>query len=148
MIEISQSNPAFCFRTRRPFRGIEHPRLSGDIITSESEDLSDDLDLINKSCALKIKLDPMDFDYFTSIVRSDDDARLDSVMYEPRRRPKHSKKISPNDFTDEKVNEIIKSRVSPYEFSMLVIELLISLCRSEHTVSISPGESDQFSASL
>lgn len=96
--------------------------------------------MINKSCALKIKLDPMDFDYFTSVVRSDDDSRLDSVLYEPRRRPKHSKKITPNDFIDEKVNDVIKSSVNPYEFSMLVVQLLTSLCRSEHSFTISAGK--------
>lgn len=129
----------FVFR-RRQFRGIETTRVSGDIITSESENPSDDFDLINKSCALKIKLDPMDFDYFTSVVRSDDDARLDSVLYEPRFRPKHSKKIMPMDLIDDKVSEVMKSRVSPYEFSMLVIRLLTSLCKAEHGFAFSTGK--------
>lgn len=34
----------------------------------------------------RIWLDPMDFDYFTSVVRSEDEAKLDGPEYTPSRR--------------------------------------------------------------
>ncbi|CAH1403230.1 unnamed protein product, partial [Nezara viridula] len=54
--------------------------------SSESDTLENE---IHKSTiSVKIRLDPMDFDYFTSIVRSDDDEKKNSSSY----KPDHSKK--------------------------------------------------------
>ncbi|KAL0267522.1 UNVERIFIED_CONTAM: hypothetical protein PYX00_009770 [Menopon gallinae] len=129
------------YRNRKNSRGGKNGRVGCETSSSESETRSDDLDVVIKACALKIKLDPMDFDYFTNVIRSDDDARLDSVLYEPRKERKSFKKISPADFIDESISNIMNSRVSPYELMMLIIKLLISLCRSEPGFSISADNS-------
>lgn len=126
-------------RNQKNCRVGKSGRMGCDSSSSESEIRSDDLDIVIKACALKIKLDPMDFDYFTNVIRSDDDARLDSVLYEPRKERKNLKKISPADFIDESISNIMNSTVSPYELMMLIIKLLVSLCRSEPGFSISSG---------
>lgn len=108
-------------------------------LSSESENDVTDFNLINKSHALKIRLDPMDFDYFTTIIRSDDVSRYDSVQYKPFRKVKCKKKVNPVDFIDKKIEDVMQSQVSSYEFSSLVVKLLTSLCRSEYSFSIDSG---------
>jgi len=51
------------------------------IVTSESEAPQDAKLLINKSNTLKIRLNPMDFDYFDSVVRSDDEREQDTLVW-------------------------------------------------------------------
>ncbi|GLH06434.1 Neurobeachin [Gryllus bimaculatus] len=107
--------------------------------TSESEHLEEDLDTLpSKASTLKIRLDPMDFDYFTSVVRSEDEARLDSHNYTPLKRggrdSKEERKI-PDDFKDERVLRVLTSEICSYEFFQLVIHLLQSLCTSEINVA-------------
>lgn len=51
-------------------------------VTSESEAPQDASEmLLNKSNTLKIRLDPMDFDYFESVVRSDDELGNDQPIW-------------------------------------------------------------------
>jgi len=51
-------------------------------VTSESEAPQDASEvLLNKSNTLKIRLDPMDFDYFESVIRSDDESNGDQPRW-------------------------------------------------------------------
>ncbi|XP_068085277.1 lysosomal-trafficking regulator [Anabrus simplex] len=114
-------------------------RANGEV-TSESEQPGEDFDTLpGKASTLKIRLDPMDFDYFTSVVRSEDEARLDSHNYTPLKREGRDKKKEvkkfPDDFKDERVQSVLKSEICNYEFFQLVIQLLQSLCANELSVS-------------
>lgn len=86
----------------------------------------------------------MDFDYFTSVVRDVDELDTNyentdnkkEILYEPTalmqtnisscRLPK--KWPNPEDFTNEELNTILKSEINQYEFSILLVQVLQSLC--------------------
>ncbi|XP_063221149.1 lysosomal-trafficking regulator isoform X2 [Bacillus rossius redtenbacheri] len=117
--------------------------------TSDSEHQGEDIDLSrNKSNTIKIRLDPLDFDYFTSVVRSEDEARLDSINYTPHRlihKHKESKKCA-EDFMDERIEAVLKSKVNAFEFMQLVIEVLQNLCST--SLSVSTDNSHQVSVQV
>lgn len=97
--------------------------------SSESDTLENE---IHKSTiSVKIRLDPMDFDYFTSIVRSDDDEKKNSSSYKPGVLKKKPKKLLPQDFKDECISKVFHQGMSFIQFRCLAIELLRSLCQSE-----------------
>ncbi|XP_069691772.1 lysosomal-trafficking regulator isoform X2 [Periplaneta americana] len=139
-------------RTRTPVKGNASPIVtlggaSGDTTgaTSDSEHClgtENQLEQLNKSSTtLRIWLDPMDFDYFTSVVRSEDEARLDRPDYTPSRRRPHGgrgdrildsrRSLSPGDFEDSRTKEVLSAEIHCYEFFRLVIDLLRSLCGTE-----------------
>lgn len=74
----------------------------------------------------------MDFDYFTSVVRSDDETFLESVNYNPVQQNKTPSKLIPDTFHDERIKNVMRQEISSYEFKMLVIELLLGLVQSEN----------------
>ncbi|KAK6635986.1 hypothetical protein RUM43_009638 [Polyplax serrata] len=127
---------ALSIRNKKLTRGSTSERRNKEINSSESENPNDDANLQNKSCAFKIKLEPVKHDYLKSAVQSEDYNKFDSVHYEPRRKPKLVKKASPMDWMDEKIKDVMQSQVNPYEFSVLVIQLLMSLCKSEHSIGL------------
>ncbi|CAB3359283.1 Hypothetical predicted protein [Cloeon dipterum] len=71
---------------------------------------------------LRIHLNPMDFDYFTSVVRSDDE-------FEKCRSVKRS--VSPGDFFTEKTKNAETAELSAFSYSQLLINLVRKLCLSE-----------------
>lgn len=92
-----------------------------EVISSDSEIFSDGLDQA-KSLTLKIRLNPMDFDYFNTIVRSDSE--------EPKHTKESSNKLAnslPDDFLDERLQDVFASKMSSYEMSLLIIQLLQTL---------------------
>lgn len=77
---------------------------------------------------LKIWLDPMDFDYFTTCVRSDDEVpKTVSSSYK-----KKSKRITPEDFTDEKITSVFQTSISSQQLRILIVEVLQGLCQLEN----------------
>lgn len=106
------------------------PEISKDDESSESDD-PDSNEAHQVRSSLKIRLNPMDFDYFTSVVRSDDEVNLESANYSPMRRKKSPIKLSPDSFHDDRLKSVFKQVINHFEFKMLVIELLQDLVKSE-----------------
>jgi len=97
--------------------------ISMDVTSSESEPLTDAIDQA-RSLTLKIRLNPMDFEYFTSIVRSDEEQKWQAELYELPQRPA---KKTPHDYVDEKIQNVLDANVSNFEISLLIIQLLQGL---------------------
>ncbi|XP_043270510.1 lysosomal-trafficking regulator isoform X2 [Venturia canescens] len=91
--------------------------------TSESEVLTDGIDQA-RSLTLKIRLNPMDFEYFTSVVRSDEEHRWEASLYELPARPVRR---TWQDFIDERVKKVLETKISHFETSLLIIQLLQGL---------------------
>lgn len=83
----------------------------------------------------------MDFDYFTSVVRSGDE--LDKNTYMPNKKSprKHYTNQASRDFETEESKLLLKSSINSNEFFLLVINLLESLC----DVELISSSSDQIS---
>lgn len=102
--------------------------------SSDSEEQSDELELLNRSFTLKARFNPNDFDYFTSVVRSDEEKSNDS-LYSPLRRSQQKKKTTVEDYITDRHREILKSEISQFEFSEMAINLLYKLCKAESNTS-------------
>lgn len=98
-------------------------KTAGENFSSESEMLTDGIDQA-RSLTLKIRLNPMDFEYFTSVVRSDEEEKWDTPLYQLPSRPM---KRTPEYFMDERLETVLKTPVSPFETSLLIIQLLQGL---------------------
>jgi hypothetical protein len=70
---------------------------------------------------LRIQLNPMDFDYFTSVIRSEDECE--------RRRSLHTVDIE--DFTTDLVSSGMNTELSVFELCQLLLSLIKKLCISE-----------------
>lgn len=92
-------------------------------LSSESELLTDGIDT-TRSLTLKIRLNPMDFEYFTSIVRSDEEQKWQAELYELPPRP--VRKTS-RDYIDERIQDVLNAKISNFEISLLIIQLLQGL---------------------
>lgn len=91
--------------------------------SSESEQLTDDVDPV-RSLTLKIRLNPMDFEYFTSIVRSDEEQKWQAELYELPPRPVRK---TPRDYIDDRIQDVLNAKISNFEISLLIIQLLQGL---------------------
>lgn len=97
-------------------------RNTPDATSSESEPVTDDQ---ARSLTLKIRLNPMDFEYFTSVVRSgDEEQRWQAELYELPPRPVRK---TPRDYVDERIRDVLDARISNFEISLLIIQLLQGL---------------------
>lgn len=95
-----------------------------DETSSESEPVTDGVDQA-RSFTLKIRLNPMDFEYFTSVVRSgDDEQKWQTELYELPPRPV---KKTPRDYIDDRIKNVLDARISNFEISLLIIQLLQGL---------------------
>lgn len=97
--------------------------MPDDMTTSESETPTDGVDLA-RSLTLKIRLNPMDFEYFTSIVRSDEEQKWQAELYQLPARP--VRKTS-RDYIDERIQNVLGAGISNFEISLLIIQLLQGL---------------------
>ncbi|XP_073990723.1 lysosomal-trafficking regulator mauve isoform X4 [Rhodnius prolixus] len=103
-----------------------------------------------KQNSLKIRLDPMDFDYFTSVIRSEEDAgccdgdgdgekageKTSTSLSRSSNLPrKKGKRLSPVDFRDDRLTKVFKEEISGYQFRLLVVDLLQALCQTESAQS-------------
>ncbi|XP_077276800.1 lysosomal-trafficking regulator mauve isoform X2 [Temnothorax americanus] len=91
--------------------------------SSEFEPLTDGIDPA-RSLTLKIRLNPMDFEYFTSIVRSDEEQKWRAELYELPPRPVRK---TPRDYIDERIRDVLDADISNFEISLLIIQLLQGL---------------------
>lgn len=109
------------------------PQLCNEENTSESEDDGQ----INKAqinCStIKIRFNPMDFDYFTSVVRSEDESGLKSVQDSSSSLNQYiaPSQSVPEDFLNNRIKDVMKYEISSYEFKTLVLELLLHLVQNE-----------------
>lgn len=94
-----------------------------NVTSSESELLTDGIDP-TRSLTLKIRLNPMDFEYFTSIVRSDEEQKWQAELYELPPRPVRK---TPRDYIDERIQDVLNAKISNFEISLLIIQLLQGL---------------------
>ncbi|XP_011343929.2 lysosomal-trafficking regulator isoform X3 [Ooceraea biroi] len=94
-----------------------------DVTSSESEQLTDAIDQA-RSLTLKIRLNPMDFEYFTSIVRSDEEQKWQAELYELPQRPVRK---TQRDYIDERIQDVLDANISNFEISLLIIQLLQGL---------------------
>lgn len=94
-----------------------------DETSSEFEPSTDGIDPA-RSLTLKIRLNPMDFEYFTSIVRSDEEQKWQAELYELPPRPVRK---TPRDFIDERIRNVLDADISNFEISLLIIQLLQGL---------------------
>ncbi|XP_076297603.1 lysosomal-trafficking regulator mauve isoform X3 [Lasioglossum baleicum] len=102
---------------------FETRKNTPETASSESELLTDGIDQA-RSLTLKIRLNPMDFEYFTSVVRSDEEQKWQAALYELPTRPA---KKTPRDYTDERIKSVLDARISNFETSLLIIQLLQGL---------------------
>lgn len=94
-----------------------------DGTSSEFEPSTDGIDPA-RSLTLKIRLNPMDFEYFTSIVRSDEEQKWQAELYELPPRPVRK---TPRDYIDERIRDVLDADISNFEISLLIIQLLQGL---------------------
>lgn len=149
-------------RKKRSTNNISHNRVPGTIVaddyteqdqskqcrsenqSSESEFLSDG-DNQTRSLALKIRLNPMDFEYFTSVVRSEDElankweatssnddvAESRTQINEQPSNVSHSSasiwKSTWQDMVDDRIKAVFDCSISQFESSFLIIQLLLAL---------------------
>ncbi|XP_071440474.1 lysosomal-trafficking regulator isoform X2 [Hetaerina americana] len=116
---------------------LQQTSLTDCSATSESEFLEEAASLGGggkASTIVKIHLNPMDFDYFTSIVRSEDEACLNLT---DRRNRGHLSELeapstrdykAPGDYILGNVKTALESEVSVQEFCVLSMRLLQTLC--------------------
>lgn len=91
--------------------------------SSESESQTA-LDLLKSPSTLRIRFNPMDFDYFTNIVRSEDELNesdIDEINLIKQRN------TYPGYFYDEHIKCIIKHSSTPSQIKLLVLDLLTKI---------------------
>ncbi|KAK9307869.1 hypothetical protein QLX08_001934 [Tetragonisca angustula] len=108
---------------QKSFGTFEARRNTPESASSESELLTDGIDQA-RSLTLKIRLNPMDFEYFTSVVRSDEEQKWQAALYELPVRPV---KKTPNDYIDGRIKDVLDAKISNFETSLLIIQLLQGL---------------------
>ncbi|XP_037870206.1 lysosomal-trafficking regulator isoform X2 [Bombyx mori] len=105
-------------------------------ISSESPD-NEDLQVLNRSLAIKVCGPSDDFGYFNSTVRSSNDYG-ESFFSDPYHSPRKAKPKA-DDYINEKHKEIINSEMTTFEFTLTIIDLLQELCKAESSLSGAEG---------
>lgn len=118
---IGTKVPIYC--KQKSFETSEARRNTPESASSESELLTDGMDQA-RSLTLKIHLNPMDFEYFTSVIRSDEEQKWQAVLYKLPIRPA---KKTPRDYIDERIKDVLDARINNFETSLLIIQLLQGL---------------------
>ncbi|XP_033229888.1 lysosomal-trafficking regulator isoform X2 [Belonocnema kinseyi] len=101
-------------------------KTTQETISSESDNLSDGIDQA-RSLTLKVRLNPMDFEYFTSVVRSDEERKWEGTCLYDLSPLRSSRKETCEDFIDERVKGVLDSKIGPFESSLLILQLLQGL---------------------
>lgn len=101
--------------------GSDKPKMVEESSESESQTT---LDLLKSSSTLRIRFNPMDFDYFTSIVRSEDERNgsdVEEVNLTKRRN------MYPGYFYDEQIKSVTSQTAIPIHIKLLVLDLLTQM---------------------
>lgn len=101
--------------------GSDKPRVVEESSESESQTASD---VIKSSSTLRIRFNPMDFDYFTNIVRSEDEQNEsdDEEVNLTKRR-----NMYPGYFYDERIKSLTSYTTTPSQIKLLVLDLLTQI---------------------
>lgn len=91
--------------------------------SSESES-QNAADLLKSSSTLRIRFNPMDFDYFTNIVRSEDE-KLESDDEEVKLSKRRN--MYPGYFYDDHIKSITSHTSTPIQIKLLVLDLLTQM---------------------
>ncbi|KAK0171372.1 hypothetical protein PV328_009113 [Microctonus aethiopoides] len=75
-----------------------------------------------KSLTLKIRLNPMDFEYFTRVVRSDEEEDWPSNIH--RSIKLRQQTDVPQNFIDQRIKTVLETKINNFETSILIIQLL------------------------
>lgn len=101
--------------------GSDKPKMVEESSESESQT---ELDLLKSSSTLRIRFNPMDFDYFTNIVRSEDEhngSDVEEVNLTKRRN------MYPGYFYDEQIKSVTSQTSTPIHIKLLVLDLLTQM---------------------
>ena len=115
--------------TKQKQQPQKHPAVTKgtqENISSESEVFSDGIDQA-RSLTLKMRLNPMDFEYFTTVVRSDEERRWEGTSLYDLSSVRIPKKETCQDFINEKVKAVLDSKIGHFELSLLILQLLQGL---------------------
>lgn len=105
--------------------------------SSETGDSNDDLQILNRSLAIKVCSPNDDFEYFNS-TRSSNDYPNDSYYGDPYYTPRKAKPKA-DDYMNDKHKEIINSEITTFQFTLIITDLLQELCKAESSLSGSEG---------
>ncbi|XP_011500271.1 PREDICTED: uncharacterized protein LOC105364105 [Ceratosolen solmsi marchali] len=163
--EITDESPLRRRRKRRSNNNINYYRMANKSVidnhqqhdqskqsfsenpSSESELLSDAIDH-NRSLTFRIRFNPIDFEYFTSVVHSEDErlkvwqfskfcgydrSNCGYEFVEMSRNLNSTWKSAWEDTIDERMKAVMDCNVSQFELSLLLIQLLLAL--QEHATS-------------
>lgn len=106
--------------------------------SSDSRSSNDDLQVLNRSLSVKVVTPDDEFEYFNSSIRSGDEYAEGSQYSGPFYTPKKTKPKSEDYMTDSH-REVINSCITPFEFTLLITDLLQELCKAESSLSGSEG---------
>lgn len=112
--------------------------------SSESES-QNPVDLLKPSSTLRIRFNPMDFDYFTSIVRSEDENKNDTDDEDVKLNKRRN--LYPGYYYDDLVKSITSHTSSPHQIKLLVLDLLTQMLSSgiqNHPLKYNLKSSHQF----
>uniref|UniRef100_A0A0K8S467 Uncharacterized protein n=1 Tax=Lygus hesperus TaxID=30085 RepID=A0A0K8S467_LYGHE len=79
----------------------------------------------------------MDFDYFTTCVRSDDEKPKKAISIQASSFKRKSKKLAPDDFADEKIQGVFQTSMCSNQLRVLIVDILQGLCQLENLGSSS-----------
>lgn len=112
----------FCDRVKtHSLEGNDKSKVVEESSESESQTA---LDMMKSSSTLRIRFNRMDFDYFTSIVRSEDEQNEsddEEVSLTKRRN------MYPGYFYDEHIKSVISHTSTPIQIKLLVLDLLTQI---------------------
>ncbi|XP_060803751.1 lysosomal-trafficking regulator [Amyelois transitella] len=106
--------------------------------SSDSAASNDDLQILNRSLTIKISSPNDDFQYFNSPLRSPSELPSETLYSDPFVTPKKSKP-KPDNYMNDEHRKIINSEITPFEFTLIIIDLLQELCKTESSLSGSEG---------
>lgn len=105
--------------------------------SSETGDSNDDLQILNRSLAIKVCSPNDDFEYFNS-TRSSNEYPNESYYGDPYYTPRKAKPKT-EDYMNDKHREIINSEITTFQFTLIITDLLQELCKAESSLSGSEG---------
>ncbi|XP_058802324.1 lysosomal-trafficking regulator isoform X2 [Phymastichus coffea] len=95
--------------------------------SSESEAATVNAAPSDRSSTLKIRLNPMDFEYFTSVVRSEDDLTKRYKVSDECESRETSMTTKWEEALDERTSAVINSTASRFELSLMIVQLISAL---------------------
>ncbi|OAD55204.1 hypothetical protein WN48_04961, partial [Eufriesea mexicana] len=103
---------------QKSFGMFEARRNTPESASSESETLTD------MDRASGTRLNPMAYEYWHSVVISYEEQKWEAAPFE---RPARPVKKTPRDYIDERIKDVLDARISNFETSLLIIQLLQGL---------------------